>query len=96
MGDPSGRNTERPLSEASVVEANVDHLVAALNKFFDGAVKYAKKRMPSLGNVSPPQVLNNLEWFKDMGLLQFLRTVGINARVNTMLARERYANIDLD
>ena len=90
VGDPSGRNTERPLSEASVVENNVDHLVASLNRFFKGAIEYAKPRVDSLKeDLGPPKVLNNLEWFKDMGLLQFLRTVGINARVNTMLARER-------
>ena len=92
IGDPSGRNTERPLSEASAVENNVDHLVASLDRFFKRAIEYAHTRVEAFGkDVKPPQVLNNLEWFKDMGLLQFLRTVGINARVNVMLARERCA-----
>jgi tyrosyl-tRNA synthetase len=35
------------------------------------------------------EVLNNLEWSKGVGLLDFLRTVGKMARVNVMLARDR-------
>lgn len=35
------------------------------------------------------EVLNNLEWTKGVGLLDFLRTVGKMARVNVMLARDR-------
>ncbi|GJE95486.1 tyrosine--tRNA ligase [Phanerochaete sordida] len=90
VGDPSGRNTERPLAESEVVATNVDHLVAGINKFFEGAIAYAKKRVDSAAAeaVTTPAVRNNLDWFQGIGLLQFLRTVGINARVNTMLARE--------
>lgn len=93
VGDPSGRNTERPLAESEVVATNVDHLVAGINKFFEGAIAYAKKRVDSTAAeaVTAPAVRNNLDWFQGIGLLQFLRTVGINARVNTMLARERCA-----
>ena len=90
VGDPSGRNTERPLSDASVVENNAGHLVSGITKFFSGAIDYASRRLPpSDAPISPPEVQNNLHWFKDMGLLQFLRTVGFNSRVNTMLTRER-------
>jgi tyrosyl-tRNA synthetase len=39
------------------------------------------------------EVLNNLEWTRDVGLLDFLRTVGKMARVNVMLARDRYVHI---
>ena len=93
VGDPSGRNTERPLSEASVVENNANHLAAAVNKFFQGALQYAKQRIGDrVECFSPPRAANNLEWFQGIGLLEFLRTVGIHARVNGMLARERYVS----
>lgn len=39
--------------------------------------------------LQPPVVLNNLHWMSGMGLLEFLRTVGLHARVNSMIARER-------
>lgn len=78
------------------MENNVDHLVAGLNRFFKGATAYAKTRIESLKeDIEPPKVMNNLEWFKGMGLLQFLRTVGINARVNIMLTRERHVPISI-
>ncbi|PSR81174.1 hypothetical protein PHLCEN_2v6509 [Hermanssonia centrifuga] len=70
VGDPSGRNTERPLSEASIVANNVEHLASGLNRFFEGAVQYASKRLAaSTRTISPPEIQNNLNWFRNMGLL---------------------------
>lgn len=67
--------------------------MAAVNNFFNGAIKYAQRRVGLRAEgIAPPTVSNNIEWFQGMGLLQFLRTVGINARVNSMLARERCAS----
>jgi tyrosyl-tRNA synthetase len=36
------------------------------------------------------KVLNNLDWFRDVSFLDFLRTVGKLAKVNVMLSRDRY------
>ncbi|KAI0342174.1 tyrosyl-tRNA synthetase [Trametopsis cervina] len=93
VGDPSGRDTERPLSDSTVVESNVHHLASAITKFFHRGLAYASSRAsePSESNASdlqPPPVMNNLQWFQGIGLLEFLRTVGLHARVNTMIARE--------
>lgn len=94
VGDPSGRDTERPLSDSSVVEANVHHLVGAVTRFFKRAIKYAQARSVSSTESDvewhPPPVLNNLQWLSGMGLLEFLRSVGLHARVNSMIARERH------
>jgi len=90
VGDPSGRDTERPLSELFKVEHNVNALSTAVLDFFKNAAKYATSRHPELAfQISTmPKVHSNLEWFQGMGLLEFLRTVGVHARVNTMIARE--------
>ncbi|KAI9060270.1 hypothetical protein FKP32DRAFT_1595666 [Trametes sanguinea] len=89
IGDPSGRSTERPLSARETIEYNVTQLTAGIIRFFDGAMEYAKKRLPqSPTHIPPPNVQNNLNWLKDLNLLEFLRTVGFHSRVNTMLARE--------
>ncbi|KAI0757855.1 hypothetical protein BC629DRAFT_1296398 [Irpex lacteus] len=101
VGDPSGRDTERPLSEHSVVQSNVQHLSDAISKFFTGALRYVQSRAPSASDkpsdttkptddLKPPTVLNNLQWLQGVGLLEFLRTVGLHARVNSMIARERH------
>ncbi|KAL7281740.1 hypothetical protein ACG7TL_005058 [Trametes sanguinea] len=89
IGDPSGRSTERPLSAKETIEYNVTQLTAGIIRFFDGAMGYAKKRLPqSSTQILSPNVQNNLNWLKDLNLLEFLRTVGFHSRVNTMLARE--------
>lgn len=36
-----------------------------------------------------PKIKSNLKWYKHMELLDFLRTVGVHARVNTMISRDR-------
>ena len=90
IGDPSGRSTERPLSTRETIEKNVTQLTAGIAKFFDNAKKYADKRLRSASaQTLPPNILNNLNWLKDLNLLEFLRTVGFHSRVNAMLARER-------
>ncbi|KAI0374116.1 hypothetical protein BV20DRAFT_1041639 [Pilatotrama ljubarskyi] len=89
IGDPSGRSTERPLSARETIESNVVQLTAGITRFFEGAMAYAQKRLPpSSTHLPPPNVQNNLNWLKDLNLLEFLRTVGFHSRVNTMLARE--------
>lgn len=90
IGDPSGRSTERPLSEQSIVEGNVKALTAGIQQFFSRAMEYAKGRLqPSDTPITEPDVRNNLHWLKGLGLLEFLRAVGIHARINTMMARDR-------
>ncbi|CCM01116.1 uncharacterized protein FIBRA_03164 [Fibroporia radiculosa] len=89
IGDPSGRSTERPLSEESVVEHNVHSLTTAIQRFFSRATEYARDRLqPSQTPLLQPDVRNNLEWTKDMGLLEFLRKIGIHSRINSMMGRE--------
>lgn len=36
--------------------------------------------------------MNNQDWLKDLGLLDFLQSAGAHVRLNTMLARERCFN----
>ncbi|RPD74215.1 hypothetical protein L226DRAFT_509404 [Lentinus tigrinus ALCF2SS1-7] len=89
IGDPSGRSTERPLSARETIEYNVGQLTQGINQFFTRAMDYAEKRLPhSSTQIAPPNVQNNLNWLKDLNLLEFLRTVGFHSRVNTMLSRD--------
>ena len=90
IGDPSGRSTERPHMARARIEENVAALTANVDRFFKRAFEYAESRLEGDGKACrPATVRNNVEWFDNMGVLQFLRDVGTNARVNAMLARER-------
>lgn len=65
-------------------------LSSAVQKFFERACDYVGKRMPSQrASYTPPRVMNNIEWFKNLGVLEFMRVAGTAARVNSMIARER-------
>ena len=75
---------------AKVIEENVAAIRLSVGKFFDRAAGYVENRSPQCrGTLSPPKILNNLDWLNNLTLLDFLRTVGVSARVNTMLNRER-------
>ncbi len=71
------------------MEHNVLQLTDDVKQFFRGASAYASKRgfSPIRDEID---VKSNLSWYENFKLLDFLQQVGVHARVNTMLARERY------
>lgn len=93
IGDPSGRSTERNALDAEQLEHNVKCITAQVHRFFERGLAYADKRRnqaeSSTSGRGTVQVLNNYEWFKGIKLLDFLRTVGRDSRVNVMLSRDR-------
>lgn len=100
IGDPSGRSTERNALSAEELEGNVRGITGQVELFFDRGLEYADKRGYGLstggvdggagGGRGSVEVVNNLDWTKGLGMLDFLRTVGKVARVNIMLSRDRY------
>ncbi|KAH7913681.1 hypothetical protein BJ138DRAFT_1058546 [Hygrophoropsis aurantiaca] len=89
VGDPSGRMTERALSEKAQIELNTMKLTEAIKKFFSRATAYAQERYPSRPSLpTDVQILNNIDWLRNLNLLDFLRTTGVHFRVNYMLAKD--------
>ncbi|KAF8829199.1 hypothetical protein HHX47_DHR3000585 [Lentinula edodes] len=89
IGDPSGRKTERGPANAAQIERNVGLLSESIKSFFRSGLLYAKSRLPSASDItSDPEVKSNLEWHQNFTMLEFLRVVGVHARVNTMLNKE--------
>jgi len=72
VGDPSGKSMERPLLDEEELESNIESIGNALNRIMGREVK----------------LVNNLDWFGDMGFLEFLRKVGRYARIGTMTAKD--------
>jgi tyrosyl-tRNA synthetase len=77
IGDPSGKSQERSLMTFEQVVENASGLRAQLARFLDFGAS---------GNAA--QLLNNLEWLRPVGFLDFLRDVGKHFAVSTMLAKE--------
>jgi len=77
VGDPSGKREERKLLDEDTLQHNQDCMTAQLKALlnFDLAD-------------NPAIVTNNYDWFKDMGVLAFLRDVGKHLSVNYMIAKD--------
>jgi len=56
--------------------------------FFEKAAEYDLKRT-GIDQKYDIRVVNNLEWYQGMGILNFLSKVGKFARVGVMMARDR-------
>ncbi|OMJ27722.1 Tyrosine-tRNA ligase, mitochondrial [Smittium culicis] len=94
IGDPSGRKSERAIIEQEKLNLNIQKLQNQMKLLFNSAAKYSQKYNDSSAssskncNIKPPLFLNNNDWYSDMNILHFLRTVGRVSRVKQMLARE--------
>jgi tyrosyl-tRNA synthetase len=81
VGDPSGKKTERNLLDEEALRHNEACIKAQLERFLD---------FNSATN--PAELVNNYDWFKDMGFLHFIREVGKHITVNYMLAKDSVKN----
>lgn len=77
IGDPSGKDAEREFKSYEELDANLNHQVAQMRKLID----FDNPRNGAI-------LLNNLDFYKDMNVLHFLRDVGKNLTINYMLAKE--------
>ncbi|WVO18329.1 tyrosine-tRNA ligase [Cryptococcus depauperatus] len=97
IGDPSGRSTERKSLSNAELSRNVAGITSQIHRFFIRGKEYLNKRGISSTKSNEVggrgvKVLNNYEWMRHMGLLEFLRTVGKRARVASMLSRDSVKN----
>jgi tyrosyl-tRNA synthetase len=77
IGDPSGKEAERPLLSVADIDANVAGIRRQLERFVDFGPGPA-------GGL----LVNNADWLRDLGLTDFLRDVGKHFTVNAMIAKE--------
>ncbi|MBF9140312.1 tyrosine--tRNA ligase [Hymenobacter properus] len=77
IGDPSGKSAERNLLDETTLRRNQAGIQAQLEKFLD----FSEGPTGAL-------VVNNYDWFKEFGFLQFLREVGKHLTVNYMMAKD--------
>lgn len=77
IGDPSGKSQERNLLTFEQVEANAHGIRRQLERVLD---------FEAAGN--PARMVNNVEWLRPIGFLDFLRDIGKHFTVNYMMAKE--------
>jgi tyrosyl-tRNA synthetase len=76
IGDPSGKSEERQLLSMEVIRFNQERLKAQLERFLD------------FSGSNFAEIVNNYDWFREMGFLEFLRDVGKLLTVNYMVAKD--------
>lgn len=77
IGDPKD-TTERELKPIEEIEYNKQCIAAQMERVLKNAA-------PKLSRV---EMLDNYDWFKDMGYLEFLRTVGKNFSMTQLMDRK--------
>jgi len=77
VGDPSGKSAERSLLNEDQLRHNQECQRLQLEK-------YMNHREGGL----PIKMVNNYEWFREMGFLEFIRDVGKRLTVNYMMAKD--------
>src|SRR6056297_999664 len=78
IGDPSGRDTEREVLDEATLERHLAGIRAQL-----GLVLDLSGEGPTAG-----LLVDNHDWTAPVGVLDFLREVGVHASVNQMIARD--------
>jgi tyrosyl-tRNA synthetase len=77
IGDPSGKSEERKLLLEETLKHNQECIKKQLSKFlnFDSGINSA-------------ELVNNYDWFKNFGFIEFLRDVGKHLTVNYMMSKD--------
>jgi tyrosyl-tRNA synthetase len=77
VGDPSGKSEERNLLSEDILHHNVKCIEDQLRKFLDFD-----------SGPAGAELVNNYDWFKKFGFLEFIRDVGKHITVNYMMAKD--------
>lgn len=77
IGDPSGKSQERTLLSIEEIDHNSRAMRAQLERFLDFDAKPNAARM-----------MNNADWLRSIGLIEFLRDTGKHFTVNLMMSKE--------
>lgn len=81
IGDPSGKDEERQLKTEAELDENLNFQYDQLSKFLNFSTGSNKAKL-----------VNNLDFYRDMNVLEFLREAGKVLTVNYMLSKESVKN----
>jgi tyrosyl-tRNA synthetase len=98
IGDPSGKNKERPLLEVDKVKSNLEFIKNNLNNLIininnnndykNFSRKIQNKNKDNKEFILKYQIIDNMEFYRDLNIIDFLRNIGTSLRMGPMLSRE--------
>jgi tyrosyl-tRNA synthetase len=77
IGDAGGKDKERDLQQEEIIRHNVE---------------MAKKQIEKIYGNFEFTLVNNIDWFKNMSMLEFLRDIGKSFNVSDMIKKDIVAN----
>ena len=80
IGDPSFKDTERDLKSYDELDRNLRFQIEQVKKFLD------------FDGPNAARIVNNLDFYKEMNVLDFLRDVGKTLTVNYMMSKDSVKN----
>lgn len=88
IGDPSGRLKERDPMEGEVITQNTSGIYQQLNTILRNGVHMISNYEPHKESNLKYKVVNNMTWFKDFSMFDFMTKIGRYSRIGTMMSRE--------
>jgi len=85
IGDPSHRKSERIEIEKHLIEENVKSITKNIKIIFDNHENYFWKQKRE--NLKPLILVNNLDWYRNVNIIEFVRNIGKYFRMGTMLTK---------
>lgn len=85
IGDPSHRKSERVEIEKYLIEENVKSIRENIETIFNNHAHYIWKNKQK--DLKPLIVVNNLDWYTNVNVIDFIRDIGKYFRMGTMLGR---------
>lgn len=92
IGDPSGKTKERESLSFESINENSLKIENQLHKFFKNGITYALSRGYDASNFGKYYIVNNLTWYNQLSLFDFLKIVGPNIRLKGMLSKDCVKN----
>ncbi|KAK6642804.1 hypothetical protein RUM43_004306 [Polyplax serrata] len=88
IGDPSGRNKDRPEMLRTVVEHNAEKIEHSIRVLFENHLEYFCDKADLPKNIQELQIVNNIDWYNDMSALYFINNIGRNFRLGPLLGKQ--------
>lgn len=85
IGDPSDRTNERESINKTIMIQNIDSIRKNIETIFNNHKNnfWTDEKSP----LKPPIIVNNIDWYKNLNVIDFIRGIGKYFRLGTMMGR---------
>lgn len=88
IGDPSGKNTERPALELETVAHNTKKLAKNITNVFENHANFFWDDKNGKEPLPECIIVNNLDWYKNISSVEFFWRLGRHFRLGQMIMRQ--------